>query len=70
MLERKNYDIVDGVSASNSEKSLPFNIKNIASLDPIPKHMNIHPPNLAEREKEAEVCIDKFQVKDAFKIDS
>lgn len=50
VLERKNYDIFDGVTMANNEKNpLPFTIKNIASIEPIPKHMTIEPENLLQR---------------------
>lgn len=66
VLEKKNYDILEGPSL---EKSLPFVIKNIVSLEPIPKHMSIQPSKLHQRESESEGYIDKFQVKEALKND-
>lgn len=47
VLERKNYDLFGNNSQNgNTERSLPFSIKNIIDIVPKAKHMKIEPENL------------------------
>jgi tetratricopeptide (TPR) repeat protein len=49
--------------------TLPFNCRNIVDIVPKVKRMRVEPENLSERERESEKLIEKYQVKEALRLD-